>query len=685
MQIPMNAFIRRATLVALIAATGLLTACGPDTDQAAGQPPVTETAVTETAKTEAVEQAPADEQVNVSRITREGVIVEFQTRPTNEDKDKVVAVDWADVSFRITDASTGEPIKGRYPAAWMDLAETWIARGDRVMSCDDRVRTYLQGIVGVRPMIDLNSHFLLVLNADTSISVIDPAVGITGITNLFAQINIDQPGADWAKTADQKNLFVTMPLADQVALIDTESFKTVKNIDAGYEPTRIEFQNDERYLWIGNNTLESHHSGVTVIDAVEHKKLGFIETGKGHHEIAFSNDDRYAFVSNRDSGTVSVIDVRSLKKLKDIETGPVPLSLAFSPLGRALYVADGKAGTVTVIDADSLEVRSRIQAKPGLGPMRFSEDGRWGLVVNPAEDEVVVIDASTDELAHTIKVGKQPYQVTFTRSFGYVRSLGTQDVGLIPVSELDGSEKPPVSYIQAGQNPPGIAAQISIADAMIPSVKQAASYIVNQADGTVHYYMEGMAAPMGAFRNYGHQARAIEIVDRSLSEKEPGVYTGRVKLPIEGVYDVAFMMDTPRFLHCFSAEVAPNPEFAPTKARMVVTYETTERNVPVGTNATVRFRLIDPRTGLPVRDIADMNLLYYRSDGRGRTVVSATPTEDGGYQATVKLDRLATYYVFVGARSIDLGYSDLPFFSMWTKPAEAGDKVSAEQAKTAEG
>jgi YVTN family beta-propeller protein len=678
--IPSNAFIRRATLVALIAATGFLAACSPDSEQAADEPPATESA-----NTGAVETAASGEQESVNRITREGVTVEFLTTPTSADKDKVMASDWADVTFRITDANTGEPIKGRYPAAWMDLSETWEARGEKVLSCDERVHTYLQGIVGIRPMIDLNSHFLLVLNADASISVIDPAVGITGITNLFAQINFDKPGADWAKTADQKNIFVSMPLADQVALIDTETFKVVKNIDAGYEPTRAELQNDERYLWIGNNTLESHHSGVTVIDTAGHEKLAFIETGKGHHEIAFTDDDRYAFVSNRDSGTVSVIDVQSLKKVKDIETGPVPISLAFSPLGRALYVADGKAGTVTVIDADSLEVRSRMQAKPGLGPLRFSEDGRWGLVVNPFADEVVVIDASSDQLAHTLKVGSKPYQVTFTRSFGYVRSLGTQDVGLIPVSELDGDEKPPVSYIPAGENPPGVAAQISIADAMIPSVKQAASYIVNQADGTVHYYMEGMGAPMGAFRNYGHQARAIEIVDRSLGEVEPGVYVGRVKIPFEGIYDVAFMMDTPRFLHCFSAEVVPNPEFAPTKARMAIEYETAERNVPVGTSATVGFRIVDPRTGLPVRDIADMHVLYYRSDGRGRSVVPATPTADGGYEAKVRLDSLATYYIYVGAGSIELNYSDLPFFSMWTKPAEAGDKVPAGQAKTTEG
>jgi YVTN family beta-propeller protein len=673
----MNAFIRPATLVALIAVTGLLTACGPDSDQSADKPPVSETE-----NTEAVETAATDEQENANRITREGVVVEFLTKPTSEDRDKVVASDWADVTFRITDASTGEPIKGRYPAAWMDLAETWKARGEKVLSCDGRVKTYLQGIVGVRPMIDLNSHFLLVLNADASISVIDPAVGITGITNLFAQINIDQPGADWAKTSDQKDLFVTMPLADQVAMIDTETFKVVKNIDAGYQPTRAELQNDERYLWIGNDTLESYNSGVTVIDMVEHKKLGFIETGKGHHEIAFSDDDRYAFVSNRDSGTVSVIDVQSLKKLRDIETGSVPISLAFSPLGKALYVADGKDGTVTVVDADSLEVRNRIQAKPGLGPMRFSEDGRWGMVVNPFEDEVVVINASTDALAHTLKVGSKPYQVTFTRSFGYVRSLGTQDVGLIPLSELDGAEKPPVTYIQAGQNPPGIAAQISIADAMIPSVKQAASYIVNQADGTVHYYMEGMAAPMGAFRNYGHQARAIEIVDRSLSELEPGVYVGRVKIPIEGVYDIAFMMDTPRFLHCFSAEVAPNPNTKSATAKMSIEFDVKNRYVPVGASKAVRFRLVNPDTGNPVNGLTDVTVLYYGSDGRGRTVKPAKALAEGGYEADIKLGSVSTYYVYVGSRSLNLQYTDMPFLSLIGTPAPAESKTPATEAQS---
>jgi YVTN family beta-propeller protein len=669
---PRNGFLSRALFALLLSIS--LPAVYAATDTEAGIAGASPAAEDKPA-------AAADADQDPNRISREGVLVEFSTQPTREDADKVVAADWADVSFRITDANTGEPIKGRYPAAWMDLAMAWEAKGERPMSCKDRVSTYLQGIVGVRPMIDLNSHFLLVLNRDASISVIDPAVGITGITNLFAQINLDQPGADWAKTEDQKRLFVSMPLAGKVALVDTETFKVVDEVEAGEQPMRAELQADERYLWVGNNAETAEQSGVTVIDTEALKPVAFIATGMGHHEIAFSDDDRYAFVSNRDAGTVTIIDVQSLEKVKELKTGEVPISLAFSTLGKALYVADGKTGTITVVDADKLEIRTRIEAKPGLGPMRFSQDGRWGVVVNPIDHYVYVIDASTDKLAHTIQVGTQPYQVSFTRSFAYIRSLGTQDVGLIPVSQLDESKTPAVSYIPAGQRPPGAAADISIADSIVPSVKQAASYIVNQAEGTVHYYMEGMGAPMGAFRNYGHEARAIEIVDRSLGEREPGVYTGRVKIPIEGTYDVAFMMDTPRFLHCFSALVEPNPEMEVTTAPMAVEYESTERRVPVGESTTVKFKLTNPRTGLPRHDIPDVTVLYYGADGRGRTVAPAKSLGGGLYEADVKVSHMTTYYVFVGSRSEKLSYSDLPFFSLMGTPAPA--KEAAPQVKAA--
>jgi YVTN family beta-propeller protein len=614
-------------------------------------------------------EAGPEAQEDPNTITREGVNVEFSVLPLSG-AGRVTAESWADVTFRVTDAGTGDPIKGRFPAAWMDVGEAWEAMGERPMTCKDRVATYLQGIVGVRPMIDLNSHFLLVLNRDNSISVIDPIVGITGITNLFAQVNLSRPGADWVLNDDNKRLFVSMPAAGKVALVDTEAFKVSHEIEAGEQPMRVELQRDQRYLWVGNNAPDPERSGVTVLDAQDLNAVAFIQTGPGHHEIAFTDGDQYAYVTNRDGGTVSIIDVQALDKIAEIETGPRPMSVAYSALGNAIYVTDADAGTITVIDPDTREIRARMEAEPGLGPLRMNRDGRWGMAVNASTDTVFVIDASSDRLAHAISVGKQPYEVNFTNALAYVRSLGTQDVGLIPISELDGAETPPVTYIPVGQRPPGIAGEISIADSIVPAVNQAAAaYIVNQAEGTVSYYMEGMGAPMGSFRNYGHETRAIAIVDRSLSEVSPGIYRGRVKLPVAGIYDVAFMMDSPQFLHCFTAKVAPNELGTDEGAgELAVKYEINDRNITIGEPSTIRFRLEDRATGEPVGDVADVSVLYYRSDGRGRTTVPARPLGDGLYEATVEATMLATYYVYVAAPSKKLDYSDRSLLSLMARP-----------------
>ena len=240
-----HSLIRRATLVAL---TTLFLAGGCSRD------------------------AEPEAQEDPNTITREGVNVEFSVLPVGGVGD-VMAGQWADITFRVTDAGTGDPIKGRYPAAWMDIGAAWEAMGDRPMSCKDRVATYLQGIVGVRPMIDLNSHFLLVLNRESSISVIDPAVGITGVTNLFAQINLSRPGADWVLNDNNKKLFISMPLAGKIALADTESFKVTREIEAGNNPMRVELQRDQRYLWVGNDASEPEKSGVTVIDSQDLERV----------------------------------------------------------------------------------------------------------------------------------------------------------------------------------------------------------------------------------------------------------------------------------------------------------------------------------------------------------------------------------------------------------------------------
>ena len=566
--------------------------------------------------------------------------------------------------IRLSDAESGKPLETLHPVAWVDLLKTEQGKELEGMTCKERVGLYLKGIPGLRPMIDLTSYYVLSMNRDASISVIDPIVGMTYMTKLFAQINLERPGADWAKTRDEKRLFVTMPLADAVAVVNTDTFKVIKNVEAGINPLRIVMQPDEKYLWVGNDARDPAKSGITVIDVAELKAAAFIPTGKGHHEIVLSDDNSYAFVSNRADGTVSIIDMQKLEKVKDLKTGPLPISVAFSRLSQALYAADGEEGVITVVDGQSHEVVERIAAKPGLGPLRFTEDGRWGVVVNSRENEAYVIDPTANKIAHTVAVGAKPYQVAFTRAFAYIYCLGTEKVSMIELAKLGKGEKVSAISFPAGAKPPEMGLDVGVGDNVFPAPGENAVLVVAPGENIIYYFVEGMTSPIGNFRNYGHMPRAVGVTDRTLREVEPGVYRSKVRLPEAGTYQVAFLLDTPRMLNCFEFEVKSNPLVARLNKPLEIEYIMPKRKVKVGETAIVRFKLIDPANQELRTDLKDVRVMYYAMPGIRKHVVTAKEHSPGIYEAELPIRKAGGHYVFVSSPSLNVDYKDLPFATL---------------------
>ena len=616
--------------------------------------------------------------------TRQGVVVEFEANPSpgrSMTGEEIYAGDYVDLSFRITDANTKQPLQGQFPGAWMDIGESWGGEYALDSSCKDRVGTYLQGSIGIRPLIDLNSYFVLVMNRDPSITVIDPITGITGITKLYAQVNLESPGADWAKTADEKWLFVTMPTVGQVAVVDTGTFKVTDNVGAGVKPTRIVRQADGQYLWVGNDADDPAESGVTVIEVESLAVARRIPTGRGHHEIAVSSDSRHAFVSNREEGTVSILDVDTLEKVKDVATGPLPLTLDYSNHSGTLYVSDGESGEITVIDGRTLEIATRIEAEPGLGPVRFSQDGRWAVALNANKNLAHVIDASTNRIAHTLEMEERPYQVAFSRSFAYVRSLGSERVAMINLQEVGKAGDPPVVKWAAGQGAPGKTKNLSLADSIIEAPGEAAVMVASPTDTTVYYYMEGMNAPMGNFRNYGHQPLAVQVVDRSMQELEPGVYSSTVRLPESGVYEVAFLMDSPSILHCFELAARPNPALEMKGPSLVVEYLDEKRPRDVGETVDLQFKLTDRRTGQSRTDLSDVAVYYFVAPGGLRTRAAARHVGDGVYSASLTLAEAGAWYAYVACPSERVRPADLPFttFLAGAQPRRRAEKAPTRQ------
>lgn len=603
------------------------------------------------------------------RLARNGVVVQFSARPVDKPARDLMEGDIADVRFAIRDEASGQPVRGVVPGAWMDMAHVIQGRpGTDQKSCKDKVSLYLKGVVGMRPMLDLNSYFVVLMNNDASISVVDPLVTMAGVTSTFATTVLKRPGADWARHDNTRRLFVTMPKAGEVAVIETDNFKVTGNVAAGKEPMRIALQPDQRYLWVGNNATEAKDSGVTVIDTASLKPAGFVATGAGHHEIAFTTDSKYAFVSNRGDGSVSVIDVARRSKVKDLKTGSVPLSLDYSALSRRLYVSDGKDGVVTVIDTEKLAIASRVTAKPGLGPLKVTPDGRFALVVNPAENVVHVLDTASNALVQDVPIAAQPYQITYSKTFAFVRALGSERVSMINLSTLGKGKTATVQSFAAGESAPKLAGDLVIAESVATAVNEGTVFVVNPADGTTYYYMEGMNSPSSNYRVQGSYPRAVTVVDRSLKEVEPGVYAGRVRMPVAGKYDVAFMLDSPKLLHCFSLQAQANPQLPRTLDPLAVEFDERARQATAGGPLALRFKLLDPATRQAKAGIRDARVMYFLAPGRGRSEVPVKEIGGGVYEAEVQLAQPGAYYVYIGVPSLALGYGKLPFFTLLAAP-----------------
>src|SRR5258708_18695319 len=274
--------------------------------------------------------------------------------------------------FRFSDATTNQPLQGAYPAAWMDLNPD-----GRSPKCKDLVQGLLNSNFFNRPELELNSYYVLAMNDDATISVVDPLFGY-GNSKLLAMVRLDGPAEDWALSTDGDRLFVSIPDASAIVVINTRTWKIIGRVDLPGRPGKIGLQPNGSNLWVVFD--ETHagatESGVVAIAADSLKVSARVLTGTGAHAMAFSCDGRYLAVTNGVDGTVSLIDIALLSKVKQLRTGGRPVSIVFSALSQMFYVSNQSEGTIVVFEPKEQREIARIQAEPGLGQIKVAPRGR---------------------------------------------------------------------------------------------------------------------------------------------------------------------------------------------------------------------------------------------------------------------------------------------------------------------
>ncbi len=610
-------------------------------------------------------------------FTEEGISVEFSVAPISSELNSASKINSSElrksgsaatprnaavlegtdatVRFTIWDANAGKPLTSLKPIAWIDRRSGGTPPDAK--ACREKIQSFLQPNFSNRATIDLNAYFVLALNAEPNISVIDPLSGFGG-SKLYTLVALSGSGADWVMSADQKLLYVSMPTVNQVAVIDTLSWKVIANLDAGLRPTRVALQRDGRYLWVGNDAAEEIGSGVTIIDTVSLKTAAQLATGKGHHEIAFTEDDSLAFVTNKNDGTLSVIDIRKLAPIRNIKIGLLPTALAFSSLSKSLYVANEGDGTIVALDGLGGQIVARIKAQPGLSVLRLMPNGRFGFVANKTTNTIYIFDVTSNRIVHAVPTGPGTDQITFTREFAYVRSTGHEFVSMIKLAEL--GKETALSRFPAGQKAPRESSAQSLADAIVPAPEEGAVLVANPADRMIYYYTEGMAAPMGNFQNYRREPKALLVLDNSLRESARGEYITTVRFASSGTYDVAFLLDSPRLVKCFQMSVAENPALHKEQVAAIriepIAPVTAAR---VGEIYSLRFKVVDLDSHHAHANLNDLAVLVFLAPGIWQQRFPAKALEDGVYEISFEPPQAGVYYIHFQSPSLNVRFNQI--------------------------
>ena len=154
-----------------------------------------------------------------------------------------------DVLFRFTlsDATTGLPLSGVFPGAWMTLESA--DRQTSPQQCRQKAAALASTGLFDRAENDLNIYYVLTLNDDATLSVVNPLFGF-GNSQLLTLVPLDSPGMDWALDAAGRKLYVSQPDAGIVSVVDTHTWTVERKIKMPGAPSRVALQPDDAVLWV---------------------------------------------------------------------------------------------------------------------------------------------------------------------------------------------------------------------------------------------------------------------------------------------------------------------------------------------------------------------------------------------------------------------------------------------------
>ena len=563
------------------------------------------------------------------------------------------------IRFTIRDAASGAPLEGFAPAAWVVPRRTPVTD---LATCTAMVQTFLANNLMSTAEVDLTASYVVALNDDATISVLDSRLGFGG-SQLVALLDLPGPGNDWAVNRDQQRLYVVVPSADALIAVDLMSWSISAGVSVAAGPARIAAEPGGVRLWIASRNV------LTVVDGATLEIVATFPIGSGRHDLAFSSDSRYVVITGGTDAGATLLSTVNLERLADVRTAEDPLSVGYSEADGRFWIVH-RDGSIVALDPVGRVAAERIQAEPGTSRIAFAPGGRFAFVLNGAARRLYVLDTRENRLVQGASLEDAPVSIAFSERFAYVQAASSGVVSTIPLSAVgDPADELPVITFPAGQPSGGELTDALPAAAIARSSMPGMMFVASASDRTIYRYMEGMMAPGGGIQNDKRVPLAALVVDRRLREREAGAYEAVARLPDPGPRTAVIYLPEPRVLRCFPFDVAADPDAAARRSPSIgITPIPPLGGATVGRPVALRFRVVDPDTGEPLADIADAVVRVMLAPGTWFANVEVTAAGDGFYRGEFVPPSAGAYYAYFGSDSQGITFNNPRYLAIRVSP-----------------
>ena len=139
--------------------------------------------------------------------------------------------------------------------------------------------------------------------------------------------------------------YVTNGKSNTVSVLDIDSYKSIKTIAVGVNPSAVAANPAKNEVYVVNTGSNS----VSVIDAETNRVVSAIGVGATPYFIDISADGTRGYVANSAGNSISVIDLTQHKVIRTLSVGKSPGLARVSPDGKVIVATnrgeDGLAGS----------------------------------------------------------------------------------------------------------------------------------------------------------------------------------------------------------------------------------------------------------------------------------------------------------------------------------------------------